>query len=99
MFIKIPDSIMPLERGEKYEDPLDAFLKEKGLGEVTGGGTQLLKANAAGERAIEWVGVDVDVYNPDNAIPLLIEKLKELGVPDGTVIEQYEPVERTIDVK
>ena len=32
-----------MDRGERYEDPLDAFLKANGLGEVSGGGTQLLE--------------------------------------------------------
>jgi hypothetical protein len=99
LFVKIPDPVLPLERGKKYEDPLDAFLKAKGLGEVSGGGSQLSQPNAAGQRSIEWVGVDVEVYDPDKALPFVIEKLKELGVPNGTVIEQSEPVERTIDVK
>ena len=37
--VNIQESIMPVARGEKYGQPLDAFLREQGLGEVTGGGT------------------------------------------------------------
>ncbi len=88
-----------MERGKKYEDPLDAFLKAKGLGEVSGGGSQLSQPNAAGQRSIEWVGIDVDVYDSDKALPFVIKKLKELGVPVGTVIEQSEPVNRIIEVR
>ena len=44
------------------------------------------------------MGVDVDVYDPETAIPAIVAKLKELGVPRGTIIEQYEPVEREIDI-
>lgn len=99
LFVKIPDPVLPIERDKKYADPLDAFLKEKGLGEVSGGGSQLSNPDAAGKRSIEWVGVDVDVYDPDKALPFVIEKLKQLGVPKGTVIEQSEPTKRIIEVK
>ena len=99
LLVKIPDPVMPVERGEKYEDPLNDFLVAQGLGEVTGGGTQFSETNAAGQRSIEWVGVDVDVYDPEKALTLVIERLRELGVPEGTEFEQYEPVERTIKVK
>lgn len=99
LFVKIPDPVMPIERGTKYEDPLDAFLKAKGLGEVSGGGSQLSQTNAAGQRSIEWVGVDVDVFDPDTALPIVVAKLKEMGVPEGTEIEQYKPAKRTIKVR
>ncbi|MFY9560352.1 MAG: hypothetical protein WAQ52_08980 [Terriglobales bacterium] len=38
-YIRIPESLGPLARGEKYEGPLGKALGE--LGEVTGGGSQL----------------------------------------------------------
>ena len=31
------DKVMPIDRGEIYEDPLDEFLQSNGIGEVTGG--------------------------------------------------------------
>ncbi len=93
-YVQIPERILPLERGEKYEEPLNDYLVAQGLGEVVGGGTMLTKENE-----IEYIGLDVDIIDPDKAIPLMIEKLKELGVPEGTVLLQYEPVERTIKVK
>ena len=31
--------LMPFDRGQYFEDPLDDALKGRGLGEVTGGGT------------------------------------------------------------
>ena len=33
--------VQPIDRGDYYEDPLTDTLQAKGLGEVTGGGTQL----------------------------------------------------------
>jgi len=85
---------MPLERARKYEDPLNEFLVSKGLGEVSGGGTMLTK-----EKKIEYIGIDVDVYDPDKATPLIVKKLRELGVPTGTVIEQSEPIKKVTKVK
>lgn len=41
IFAHINESIMLLDRGEKYEDPLDVYLKKNNIGEVTGGGSSL----------------------------------------------------------
>src|ERR1041384_1064010 len=70
LYIKIPEQIPPAERGKKYEDPLNELLSQHGLGEVSGGGTMLTK-----DKKIEYVGVDIDVTDPQKAIPLLIAKL------------------------
>ena len=94
LYIKIPEQIMPLERGKKYEDPINELLSQHGLGEVSGGGSMLTK-----DKEIEYVGVDVDVTDPQKAIPLLVAKLKEIGAPKGTVIEQDEPQKKTIPVE
>ncbi len=99
LFVKIPESVMPIERGEKYEDPLNNFLVTESLGEVTGGGSSLSHPDSNGKRSIEWVGVDVEVYDPEKALPLVIKKLKEIGVPEGTKIEQYKPIKKTITVR
>jgi hypothetical protein len=82
VFVKIPESILPIARGEKYEDPLDAQLKSAKLGEVTGGGSALSK-----ERKVEWVGVDVNLVNLESGIPFLKRKLIELGAPKGSTLE------------
>ena len=94
LYIKIPEQIGPEERSKKYEAPINELLSQHQLGEVSGGGTMLTK-----EKQIEYVGVDVDVTDPEKAIPLLVVKLKEIGVPKGTVIEQQEPKERTIPIE
>lgn len=87
VFIKIPESIMPFERVEKYEDPLDGALKKAGLGEATGGGSQLGKPGNDGTRDIEWVGIDVDLTDLSKGLPLLKSELRHLGAPSGTTIE------------
>ena len=87
VFVKVPESIMPIERGEKYEDPLDAALKQEKLGEVTGGGSQLSEPDAEGRRTVEWVGLDVELTELERGIPFLKKQLLRLGAPAGTTLE------------
>jgi len=87
VFIKILDSVMPIERGEKYEDPLDEALKSAGLGEVTGGGSQLGSPKPDGSASIAWVGVDVELTDIEHGVPFLVAELKKLGAPKGSTIE------------
>jgi len=76
-------AITPIERSERFEEPLDAVLRERNLGEVSGGGTGLKPGGG-----IEYVGIDVDVYDAKVALPIIIQKLRELAVPKGTIIEE-----------
>jgi hypothetical protein len=81
VFARITDPIPPLERGEKYEDPLDDALKSRGLGEVTGGGSSLDGGK------IEWIGVDLELKNLDDALIFARDTLRRLGAPAGSVLE------------
>ncbi len=87
VFIQIPEPIMPSDRSDKYEDPLNTSLQQAGLGEVTGGGSQLGEADKDGERRIQWVGIDVDLNDLAKGLPFLKSELKRLGAPAGTIIE------------
>lgn len=87
VFVKVPESIMPIDRGKKYEDPLDTALKREKLGEVTGGGSQLSEADAEGKRNIEWVGLDVELTDLERGLPFLKKELRRLGVPAETTLE------------
>lgn len=82
VFVKVTESIEPIARGDKYEDPLDAALKAAKLGEVTGGGTSLSK-----DKTIDWVGIDVELTDVAKGLPFLRKKLIELGVPKGSTLE------------
>jgi len=89
VFAKIQDKVLPIERGDKYEDPLDAALKEKKFGEVTGGGTQM-----AADKSVAWVGVDIELVNLGDALDFTKQKLKELGAPKGSVLEYHKGGEK-----
>ena len=77
LYIKIPKFLSPTERG-KFADPVDSALKESSLGQVYGGGTMISDQ--------PYSGIDVAVKDLDKGIALIIEKLKESKVPEGTEI-------------
>jgi hypothetical protein len=79
---KINDPVTSGVRSTKYEEPLDVALKEAKLGEVTGGGNSV---NKKGE--IEWAGVDIEINDLQKGIPLIRQKLLELGAPKGSLLE------------
>lgn len=82
VFVKVAESIQPIARGSKYEDPLDAALNAAKLGEVTGGGSAL-----SIDKKIEWVSVDVELTDVIKGVPFLRRKLIELGAPKGSMLE------------
>ena len=87
LYVKIPAAIMPLERGEQYEDPLDEALRDAGVGEVTGGGSMMKP-----DGSIEYVGIDVDATDVKKAVGIIREVMVRQGAPEGTVIEQGDDV-------
>ena len=76
------DKIMPIDRGEIYEDQLDKLLSEKNWGEVSGGGTMQEKT---GE--IKFCDIEIKLNESEidkNVINQIIEKLESLGAPKGS---------------
>ena len=87
VFVRIPESLEPLERAEKYEDPLEESLTSSGAGVLTGGGEMLAAPDADGHREIEWCGIDIDLFDFDGGLELIRTELKRLGAPKGTILE------------
>jgi hypothetical protein len=85
--------VMPLDRGEWYEDPLAEALAENGFGEVTGGGTLL--QSEGGE--IEYCGIDIDLFDIRKGVPFVCEFLTQRGAPKGSKL-QYERKGKDIEV-
>ena len=73
--------LMPLDRGDRYEDPLEEALSQEGLGEITGGGTMQEKS---GE--IDYIDVEIALTDLDEGIPFVIGKLEECGAPKGSIL-------------
>ena len=77
---RLNDRAQPMDRGELYEDPLDAVLKKHRVGTVTGGGTQVGTDNE-----IEFCDVEIEVFEPAaDATMLITTTLEELGAPKGS---------------
>ena len=85
-YVRIPGNIQPLERQSRFEEPLDALLKEAGIGEVTGGGEQMGNCNN-----VLYSGLDVYVNDRALGLQFLRHTLKSLETPDETVIEEFLP--------
>lgn len=73
------EPIEPIDRGERYEDPLQAALEPDELGVVTGGGSQLTD-----EGEIANVDLDLSLANLDAALELAKRVLEEAGAPRGS---------------
>lgn len=82
--VKINESISTDDRGTKYDDPLAAALKDANLGEIVGGGNSVNKAGK-----IEWAGIDLEVTDLQKSIPVIKQKLIDLGAPKGSTIEYH----------
>jgi hypothetical protein len=70
----------PMDRGDVFEDPLDGILQAAGMGNVTGGGTQL---GTDGEIAF----CDLEIAVPeatDAALGAIRKTLEGLGAPKGS---------------
>src|SRR5205823_3464365 len=91
-YAQVNARIMPLDRGERYEDPLGEALAENGLGAVTGGGTM---QSETGE--IEYCGIDVDLLDVSKAVPFVCTFLTERGAPRGSKLE-YELDGKRVEV-
>jgi hypothetical protein len=103
VYIKIPGDIDPVDRGERFEDPLQAALDAAGLGTITGGGSQLSQPDGEGERFVEFCGLDVDLYHAEKGLALLRQELLRLEAPAGTALlyelneqEYEEPIVRNL---
>jgi hypothetical protein len=74
--------IMPLDRGERYEDPLQEAFDTNGLGAVTGGGT-----GQAANGEIDYCGIDIDLFDLERGLPFVAQFLSQCGAPKGSRLE------------
>ncbi|TSJ38626.1 hypothetical protein FO440_19120 [Mucilaginibacter corticis] len=81
LIAQLNDKVMPIDRGEIYEDPLDSFLKLNFYGEVTGGGTQLTVNNE-----IAYCDVEIKLNKEPTGLIIsdIIRKIENLGAPKGS---------------
>lgn len=89
--VHIPEGLVPLERGARYEDPLGAALQSRGLGDVSGGGSQLGPRKVDGTHDVVSIDVDVDLVDAASGLPALREELRKLHPPAGTQLSYTGP--------
>ncbi len=80
VYIELNARMMPFERGEVFEDPIDAELKRRRLGSVTGGGTKL---NPEHTEPVKCT-VDMELLDLEKGIPFVRAALESLGAPKGS---------------
>jgi hypothetical protein len=91
LLIHIPGPIEPLERGERFEDPLDEALSRRGkLGQCVGGGTAM-------DASFTVTGCDIEVEVTDvaKALPVIRACLESAKAPAETIVSHPE-TERTL---
>jgi len=76
---RVYEHIEPIDRGDRYEDPLQAVLEQANIGRVTGGGSLL---NELG--GIEYVDIEIELANLDGALGVVVDALEKAGAPQGS---------------
>jgi hypothetical protein len=75
------EHIEPIDRGSRYEDPLNDALEAAGIGRVTGGGSQLTE-----EGRIEFADIEIELVDLDTALQAAVDALERAGAPHGSEI-------------
>ena len=76
---RVYEHVEPIDRGDRYEDPLQAVLERANIGRVTGGGSQL---NEVG--GIEYAEVEIELANLDGAVGVVVDALEKAGASQGS---------------
>ena len=84
--IHIPGNILPVDRGKRFADPLDAALRAAQLGELRDEGTQMGIEN--GQYVVVGCDVVVRVTDAGRALEIIRRVLTEAGAPPETTIAE-----------
>jgi|SRR5690554_240833 len=80
--VTLNDKIQPIDRGDYYEDPLDEYIQQNQIGEVTGGGTM-----QAENGEIEFVDIEIQLnegVEPKDAASKIIEFVNNKNAPKNS---------------
>jgi hypothetical protein len=98
--VHIPQGLNPLERSARYEEPIGRALQARGLGDVSGGGSQMGPPKADGTHDLISVDIDVDLTDGARGLAALRAELRKLHPPPGTQLSYTgadgSPVNETI---
>jgi len=98
IILTIRPGVEPQERESRYGDPIDNLLKEKGLGEVTGGGTMLNNPDENNKQTFEFSDVEIEMASHSKkGLEVLLEGLKKNNFPENTEIMLWDSNETKFD--
>ena len=80
---RVYEHIGPIDRGDRYEDPLGDILEKAGIGRVTGGGSQLDERGG-----ITYADIEIELANVDEALQVVADALEAAGAPQGSELIQ-----------
>ena len=80
---RVYEHIEPLDRGDRYEDPLQATLEKMNVGRITGGGSQLDELGG-----IAYADIEIELANVDEGARIVAETLEAAGAPQGSELIQ-----------
>lgn len=89
---RMPEHIGPIDRGERYEEPLRDALAIRELGVVTGGGSQLTPTAEIG-----FVDVELALADLNGALDVAKRVLEEAGAPVGSQL-LFESNDRDVEL-
>ena len=75
------EHIEPIDRGNRYEDPLGEVLEAAAIGRVTGGGSQLTE-----DGRIAFADIEIELVDLEAALQVAVETLERAGAPQGSEI-------------
>jgi hypothetical protein len=88
---RVFEHIEPIDRGIRYEDPLNEALESAGIGRVTGGGSQLTE-----DGRIEFADIEIELADLEAALQAAVAALERAGAPqrseihlDGSVLREF----------
>src|SRR6266404_168930 len=73
LLVKVPERLLPVERGERYDEPLGEVLEEAAIGFVNGGGTKTTR-----DGDIEYCYLDVQVADLERGLALIYSFLRRV---------------------
>lgn len=76
---RLYEHLEPIDRGNRYEDPLQEALAASALGQVTGGGTQM-----GADGGIAYADIEIELANLDGAVRTVADALEAAGAPQGS---------------
>jgi hypothetical protein len=79
---RICEHVEPIDRGERYEDPLAELLHDLGIGAVIGGGTELSE-----QGGIQFGDIDIELTDLEQGLAATAQLLTERGAPVGSYLQ------------